>query len=156
MQQKLRLGAIALALLGSVTLAAAAGMSAGAQTSGNAGMSSETAGAQGKLHLSATQQQSIRQDLASEQEQTAPSSFEARVGEKLPSSLNAKKLPSDVASKVPEAKSYHYVRLSDRVLLVDPSSQEIAEIIPLSSSTTGMGTGDDASGKGSSESGGKY
>lgn len=140
MQQQLRIGAITLALLGGISLAAAQGASTQepSQMSPSSGMSGST---QGKLNLSSSQQQDLQQSLASQPTQSAPASFQAQVGEKIPSSLKAKSLPQTAQTKVPEAKDMVFVKLSDRVLLIDPVNQEIAEIIPLSGSTTGMGAG---------------
>jgi hypothetical protein len=40
---------------------------------------------------------------------------------------------------VPDTKNFEFVKLSDKILLVDPANKMIAEIVPLSS-TTGAGS----------------
>jgi hypothetical protein len=105
---------IALALIGSVGLAGAA-----------------------QLNLTSAQKQTIAQSVASERGQTAPSGFQARVGEKVPQSLSMHQLPSSATSQVSAAKDYEYAKLANNeVLLINPKDRQVAEII-MPSSTTG-------------------
>ena len=49
-------------------------------------------------------------------------------------------MPNSVTQQVPETKNYEFVKLPDRVVMVDPTDRSIAEIIPLPASpTTGLG-----------------
>jgi hypothetical protein len=48
-------------------------------------------------------------------------------------------LPSGVQAQVPEAKGMLFVKLPDRILLIDPDSQAVAEII-MNPVTTGSGS----------------
>lgn len=106
--------AIALALIGSV------GLAAGAQ-----------------LNLTSSQKQTIYQSVASEKGQTAPAGFQAKVGEKAPASLSMHQLPSNVTNQISAAKGYEYAKLQNsEVLLVNPKDHQVAEII-MPSSTTG-------------------
>jgi hypothetical protein len=127
MRQHIRASTIALVLLGGVGFAAAQSGMSGAGSSGS-----------GRVDLSPAQEQSVQKGIASAPTQSAPSGYSAQLGGKIPSSLNAQALPSSVQSDVPEAKSLFFVKLPDRVLLVDPSTQIIAEIIPVPA-TTGSG-----------------
>ena len=113
MQTLLRAGAFALALFGSAGLAAAQG------TPGNA---------PDQLQLSPSQKQSIRQGLMSEQTQTTAGS-QGQVGSKTPGSVTPHALPSDVTTQVPATKKLLFVKLPDRILLIDPDQQQVAEII---------------------------
>jgi hypothetical protein len=115
MQTLLRAGAFALALLGSAGLAAAQGTPG----SGNA---------PDQLQLSPSQKQSIRQGLMSEQTQTTAGS-QGQVGSKTPASVTPHALPSDVTAQVPATKKFLFVKLPDRILLIDPDQQQVAEII---------------------------
>jgi hypothetical protein len=121
MRYVFRTSAIILALLGSVGFAAAQGRATGA-------------------NLSQSQQQAVKQGLGSEQAQTAPAGAQAQVGGKLPDSMQAAPMPSKVAADVPQAKNLLFVKLPDRIILVDPNSQLIAEIIPIGE-TTGSESG---------------
>jgi hypothetical protein len=125
MQTLLRAGAIAVALFGGAGLAAAQGTPGG----GNA---------PDQLQLTPSQKQSIKQGLQSEQTQTTPGS-QGQVGSKTPSSVTPHALPSDVTAQVPAAKSLLFVKLPDRILLIDPDAQQVAEII-MNDSNTNPGT----------------
>lgn len=114
MQTSLRVTAIALALIGSAGLAGAA-----------------------QLNLTSAQKQTIFQSVASEKGQTAPSGFQARLGEKVPQSLSMHQLPGSVTSQVSAAKEYEYAKLqNNEVLLINPKDRQVAEII-MPSGTTG-------------------
>lgn len=114
MKTSLRGTAIALAFIGSVGLAGA-----------------------GQLNLTSAQKQTILQSVASEKGQTAPSGFQARLGEKVPQSLSMHQLPSSVTSQVSAAKEYEYAKLANNeVLLINPKDRQVGEII-MPSSTTG-------------------
>ena len=53
------------------------------------------------------------------------------VGEPLPNSMTPHAMPNSVTQLVPETKNYEFVKLPDRVLMVDPKDRSIAEIIPI-------------------------
>jgi hypothetical protein len=121
-------GAIALALLG------------GAGTAGAQSGSSSS-----QANLTPSQQQSVKQGLANQPTDSAPSGFQGQVGSQVPSSMNPHAMPNNVSAQVPDAKAFLFVKLKDRVLLIDPDTQTVAEIIP-ASATTGSGSGGGASG----------
>jgi hypothetical protein len=107
--------AIALVLCGSVSLAAAA---------------------EHALNLTSNQKHTIYQSVMNEKGQSAPSSFRASLGAKVPSSLILHQLPSNVATQIPAAKGYEYVKLqNNEVLVVDPKNRQVAEMITQSSTT---------------------
>lgn len=125
MRMQLRAGAIALALVGSVGFAAA-------QSSPGAG--SPSGSSQEKLNLSPSQEQSITQQLSKEPTQNV-AGFQGQVGSKLPDSANAQRLPAGAQAQVPEAKAYLFVKLPDRIVLIDPETKLVAEIIGASPTT---------------------
>jgi hypothetical protein len=110
-------GAIALALLGSAGLAVAQDTPGGG-----------SAPDQLQLKLTPSQKQSIRQGLVSEQTQSTPGS-QGQVGSKTPGSVTPHSLPGNVTAQVPAAKKLLFVKLPDRILLIDPEEQQVAEII---------------------------
>jgi hypothetical protein len=130
MQQKLQGPAImlALALLGGVGLATA-------QTppSGNA---PGAGAAQEKFNLNRSKEQSVQQGLNREQPQSVPG-YQGQVGSKVPDSANAKQLPGEVTAQVPEIKELYFVKLPDRILLMDPQTRLVAEIVMTDGATTG-------------------
>ena len=80
---------------------------------------SATPGAQSKLQLSQQQKQQIGQALSGEQAQQAAGA-QAQVGSKLPASMTTHPMPGNVTAQVPATKDFHFVKLQDRVLIVDP------------------------------------
>jgi hypothetical protein len=115
MRMQLRAGTLVLALFGGIGLAAGQGMSG-------------DAGAQEKLNLSKSKEDMISQGLKSEPTQSSPG-YRGDVDSKPPDSLTQKQLPNDVTTQVPETKTYLFIKLPDRILLVDPDSKAVAEIV---------------------------
>jgi hypothetical protein len=85
--------------------------------------------------LTPTQQRTVSQRLASSPSQAAPSA-QPQVGDKVPDSMTAQQLPGNVTDQVPEAKNLLFVKLPDRVILIDPDSKLVSEIVMDSDSTT--------------------
>src|SRR4030081_3359922 len=124
MHQLIRGGAIAIALLGSVSFAAAQR-------------------APGDVHpdLTANQQQAVSQGLASSPSQPAPPGEQPQVGNKLPDSMSAQSMPGNVTDQVPQTKNLLFVKLPDRILLIDPDNKLVTQIVTDdNSSTTGSNT----------------
>jgi hypothetical protein len=114
-----RAGALALALFGSAGVAVAQNAPSGDNP-------------QGQLGLSPAQRQTIKQGLVNEQTQAA-SENQGQVGSKAPDSVTPHALPSNVMNQVPQMRNYLFVKLPDRILLIDPDRQLVAEIIPADS-----------------------
>jgi hypothetical protein len=115
-----------------ITLALFAGTSLAAAQSSQQGSQQE------KLNLSSAKEQAVTQGLANQPARSVPG-FNGQVGSKLPDSEKAQPLPSDVQAQVPEAKQLLFVKLPDRIVLIDPDSQAVAEIV-MAPVTTGTGT----------------
>jgi hypothetical protein len=117
MSQLIRAGVITLGIFGNVGFAAAQ------QASGP--------------DLTPTQQRTVSQGLASSPSQSAPAA-QPQVGDKMPDSMTAQQLPSNVTDQVPEVKKLLFVKLPDRVILIDPDSKQVSEIVmDADSATTG-------------------
>jgi hypothetical protein len=110
MSHLIRAGAITLAILGSVSFAAA-------QT--------------GAAHpdLTPTQERMVSQGLTTSPAQPAPAGVQPQVGKLLPDSLKAQSLPGNVTEQVPEAKQLLFVKLPDRIVLIDPDTKLVTEIV---------------------------
>ena len=68
--------------------------------------------------------------------------------------MYAQSLPTNVTNQVPEAKNLLFVKLPDRVLLIDPDSKMVSEIVmDTDSQTTGSNTGSNSATTGSNTSG---
>ena len=85
---------------------------------------------QPRLNLTQQQKQAVDRGLSGQPSQHATADLKMRVGEPLPSSMTPQDMPNSVTQQVPETKSYKFVKLPDRVLMVDPTDRSIAEIIP--------------------------
>ena len=125
MPKQLRLRLIAFSFLGSAAAAFA--------------QNPEPGGAHEKLNRSQQQKQAIDQGLAKQPAQSSPAAQQAQVGSKVPGSVTTHPMPPSVTQQVPETKDYFFVKLPDRVLVIAPDDEMIAEIIP-HPATTGAGT----------------
>jgi hypothetical protein len=70
------------------------------------------------------------QALRGEQAQTSAQAQQAQIGSKPPSTVSQQALPDQATSDVPQTKRLLFVKLPDRILLIDPDEQAVAEIIP--------------------------
>jgi hypothetical protein len=120
MNQLIRAAAIGVAILGNVGFAAAQ----------RAPVSSE---------LTANQQQAVSQGLSTSPSQPAPAGAQPQVGSKLPDSMNAQTLPSNVTNQIPQVKKLLFVKLPDRIVLIDPDTKLVTEIVT-DETTTGSNT----------------
>jgi hypothetical protein len=94
---------------------------------------------QPRLNLTQQQKQAVDRGLSGLPSQKAAIDLQMRVGEPLPSSMMPHAMPNSVTQPVPETKNYEFVKLPDRVLMVDPTDRSIAEIIPLPAAPTTTG-----------------
>ena len=102
-------------------------------------------GAQEKLNLSPSQERAVSQGLQGEQSQPAAPGYQGQVGSKVPDSMKARQVPDQVTTQVPQTKSYLFVKLPDRILLIDPDTKLVAEIVAVPAGTTGSGSSDSPS-----------
>jgi hypothetical protein len=100
--------------------------------------SSQQGSQQEKFNFNSAKEQAVTQGLANEPARSVPG-YSGQVGSKLPSSETAQRLPSDVQAQVPEAKEMLFIKLPDRILLIDPDTQIVAEIV-MAPVTTGSGS----------------
>ena len=129
MKKFVHVSALVLAMLGGAGLAAA--QNAASTPPDNA-----------HPNLTSAQQQTLNQGLASSPSQAAPSGAQPQVGDKVPDSMTAQNLPDNVTNQVPKVKSLLFVKLPDRVLLIDPDTKQVSEIVTNPNSlTTGSSTG---------------
>jgi len=129
MRQPFRRYLITLALVTGVNVAAA-------------GFAAAQDSQQEKLNLNSAQEQAVTRGLANQPTQSVPG-FSGQVGSKAPTSETAKSLPSDVQTQVPEAKQLLFIKMADRIVLIDPDTSVVAEVV-MTPSTTGSGSSSDA------------
>jgi hypothetical protein len=86
-----------------------------------------------------TQAQELTILLRVESEQPQSGSAAPDVGATLPDGVALKRLPSDVGAQIPEAERFHYAKLEDRILLVDPSTKQVVKVIRPQAALSGAG-----------------
>lgn len=85
---------------------------------------------QERLELSPVQRQTIYRTIVRERTAPAQATVEYRVGTRIPESSTLYAVPQEVAVEVPAIRSYKYMVVNNRVLLVDPAtSQVVAEVV---------------------------
>jgi hypothetical protein len=89
-----------------------------------------------QVDLTPPQERMVSQGLASAPTQPMPSGEQPKVGSAVPGSLTAQSMPSSVSDQVPEAKGLLFVKLPDRIVLIDPDTKLVTEIV-IDSATTG-------------------
>jgi hypothetical protein len=123
MNQFIRVGAITVAIFSSINFAAA-----------------QRASNSNHPDLTPTQQRTLSQGLANSPSQSAPAA-QPQVGDKMPDSMTAQSLPGNVTDQVPEAKNLLFVKLPDRVLLIDPDNKVVTELVIDSGASNDTTTG---------------
>ena len=131
MSKLIHAGVVTLAIIGSVGFAGAQ------RAAGN--------------DLTPTQERTVSQGLASSPSQSAPIGAQPQVGDKVPDSMTAQSLPSNVTDQVPEVKKLLFVKLPDRVILIDPDSKLVSEIVMDPDSATGSNSATTGSNSNSSD-----
>jgi hypothetical protein len=83
------------------------------------------------LELSESQRQAIYQSISNRQakKDTAPVGFRAAVGAHVPDSIELEPLPKAVSELVPKTADYEYAFVANQVLIVDPRSRIVVEVI---------------------------
>jgi hypothetical protein len=146
MSTRFRAAALTLVLAGSVGFAAAQSGSGDEKSSSSQGSTQE------KLHLNRGQEQAIINGLGNERAQSNQPGYQGQPGAKVPDSMATRQLPEDVTDQVPQIKGYYFVKLPDKVLLLDPDTKMVIEIVT-GEETTGASSGADKSQSGASSPG---
>lgn len=82
------------------------------------------------VELSPAQRTIIYRSIARERVRAAPSiGVEARLGARVPRSVELYQMPTTIVEEVPTLRRYRYMVVNDEVLLVDPATSEVVEVI---------------------------
>jgi hypothetical protein len=84
------------------------------------------------LKLTDEQKQKVVQAITGKDSlEKVPDGFTPQVGAKVPiqKKLHEHPLPRPLVYEIPALKSYYYVQLADKVLIVDPMTKKVAEVI---------------------------
>jgi hypothetical protein len=83
------------------------------------------------LQLSDQQRTKIQDALVTAHSaQKAPDNWEAKVGAKVPNKLKLDAMPAPLINEEPVLKQYGFIKLEDKLLVVDPMEITIVAIIP--------------------------
>ena len=77
------------------------------------------------LQLTPVQRQTIYRTIVRERVAPARPTVEYRVGTRVPESVRLYSVPQEVAVEVPAIRSYKYMVVNDRVVLIDPATSEV-------------------------------
>ena len=77
------------------------------------------------LQLTPVQRQTVYRTIVRERVSPARPTVEYRVGTRVPESVQLYSVPQEVAVEVPAIRSYKYMVVNDRVVLIDPATSEV-------------------------------
>jgi hypothetical protein len=77
------------------------------------------------LQLTPVQRQTVYRTIVRERVQPAAPTVEYRVGTRIPQTTTLYSVPQSVAVEVPAVRSYKYMVVNNRVMLVDPATSEV-------------------------------
>lgn len=108
----------------------------GAKDNAKSGMNSadqktgKTTDSRGSVNLSQTQRTKIETIVGkSSAARVSHVNFDVSVGVKIPSDVHLEVLPTEVVEIVPQFRGYDYIIVGDNILIIDPDSLEIVDII---------------------------
>ena len=79
------------------------------------------------LQLTPVQRRTIYRTIVRERVVPAEPTVEYRIGSRVPDSIRLYSVPREVAVEVPEIRSYKYMVVNNRVVLVDPATSQVVE-----------------------------
>ncbi len=79
------------------------------------------------LRLTPVQRHTIYRTIVREPVVPAEPIFEYHVGTRVPDNVRLYSVPQEVAVEVPEIRSYRYMVVNNRVVLVDPVTSQVVE-----------------------------
>jgi len=126
-----RIVATALALLGCIVVATAQTESPGMGSSMSPGTPNVTMSPLPKLQLSAAQKSAIFEAVNQEKSKVAPpeTNFRVSMGAPIPPSIELYVLPDGALSAAPAARPYKYIVVQNQIVLVDPTTMRVVDII---------------------------
>jgi hypothetical protein len=77
------------------------------------------------LALTPVQRQTVYRTIVRQRPLAAAPTVEYRVGMRVPETAQLYAVPQEVAVEVPAIRTYKYMMVNDRVVLVDPATSEV-------------------------------
>ena len=96
------------------------------------GPAQEPAAPMAKLNLTLEQRHVIKELIKDMKIEPAETPARA-VGDNLPQDAALRPVPGDISRKVPQIKTHRFLYTADRILIVDPKDNRVAEVIELKS-----------------------
>jgi hypothetical protein len=83
------------------------------------------------LELSPAQRQTIYQSISSQTHRStaAPPTFSPTIGSHVPDGVELTPMPKTVVELIPRTRDYEFAMVADHVLIVDPKSKQVIEVI---------------------------
>jgi Protein of unknown function (DUF1236) len=83
------------------------------------------------LTLTPAQRQTIHQSIVNQQDKksTAPDTFRAAVGANVPDTVKLEPMPKTIVELIPQTSGFEYGLVSNQVLIVEPRSRRVVEVI---------------------------
>src|SRR5262245_19718873 len=81
------------------------------------------------IELTPAQRSTIYRTVTRERVQTSPQSVDVRLGARVPQSVELREIPAPVVQEIPTVRRYRYMVVNNEVVLVDPATSEVIEII---------------------------
>ena len=82
-----------------------------------------------RVELSPAQRTTIYRTVTRERVRSVPLGVDVRLGARVPAAVELEEIPSAVITDVPTVRRYRYMVINNEVVLVDPATSEIVEII---------------------------
>jgi Protein of unknown function (DUF1236) len=83
-----------------------------------------------KLNLTLEQRYIVKEIIKDMKIEPAPAKVQA-VGDQVPDNIRLQPIPSDVAQKAPQIRTYRFFVTDKQIVIVDPKDNKVAEIIKL-------------------------
>jgi hypothetical protein len=83
-----------------------------------------------KVNLTLEQRYIIKEIIKNMKIEPAPAKVQ-EVGDQVPDNIRLQSIPSDVAQKAPQIKTYRFFVTDKQIVIVDPKDNKVAEIIKL-------------------------
>lgn len=84
---------------------------------------------QGRLDIGEKEAAGLRGRLAGRTDAVTTVRFDVAVGAKLPASVTFREVPAEIVGEYPQFRNYAYVITEDDIVIVDPRTREIVEVI---------------------------
>jgi len=82
-----------------------------------------------RIELTPAQRTTIYRTVTRERLQAAEPAFAVRLGARVPEAVELQDIPSAVVADVPTVRRYRYMVVNNEVVLVDPATSQVVEII---------------------------